>query len=484
MSDQLLNAVRKVQKKIRNRRDYYSADEERTTRSLINPILDALGWDTDNPDLVIHQYPVDRSIDNKKVDIVLLRENVPIVIVEAKKLGTRLDNHINQLREYWSRFTTETAILTDGKIWQIYRPYLKRRTFSKRKLFEIDLGEDAGAAKTAARQIEKLTRDGIDQHLELEEWHLFLNEVWDKHENLLLDELEKHLHRFLKKQLKNNTVPVEAVRAILHEKMDVELRTTAQVSRQPISQSCRQRKTEPTPTDTGRAVILAGERFPVKHVYEILTQTAEWLSQRNHMHPKDCPIALQEGAKNYIIHSEPIHGSGRYFKRQKQLSNGLYADVNWKQSNLVRRAHFLLERYGYLPSTLKLIGFDVQPQQTKQELKSEKETDSERIVILEGEQFPVNHINEILVHVAEWLIDKGKLSHNDCPVVVGKQTRYLIHTERKHNNNNFIRGKRLSNGLYLETFQSGSSNHFKRAFQLLEHFGYSPSTLQLIGFDD
>ena len=101
----------------------------------------------------------------------------------------------------------------------------------------------------------------------------------------------------------------------------------------------------------------------MKHVYEILTQdSGNGSASATTCTPKIAQLPSKKVQKNYIIHSEPIHGSGRYFKRQKQLSNGLYADVNWKQSNLVRRAHFLLERYGYLPSTLKLIGFDVQPQ--------------------------------------------------------------------------------------------------------------------------
>ena len=349
MSDQLLRAIRSVQRKIKDRREYYSGDEDRTIRSLIDPILNALGWDTDDPDLVKHQYPMDRSIDNKKVDIVLLREDDPIVIVEAKKLGTRLDNHIDQLREYWSRFTTETAILTDGKIWQIYRPYLKRRTFAQRKLFEIDLGEDAGAAKTAARQIEKLTYGEIDGRLELEEWRLSLKETWIKHEKILLDELVKSLHRLFKKHLKTDSVPLEAVRAILHEKLDLELQTASQDLQQTKLQSRRQRTShqipQPAPNDTDGAPESLAQPYEVKNNTEALVKVAEWLVESGKLRPKDVPIMRGQKSKYYLIHTQEQHPNWTSYSQKKNLPKGLYIDTHGDPKEMNRLANMLLGNF-------------------------------------------------------------------------------------------------------------------------------------------
>ena len=111
--------------------------------------------------------------------------------------------------------------------------------------------------------------------------------------------------------------------------------------------------------DTGRAVILNREHFPIKYAYEILVQTVEWLIKRNKLHREVCPIFPGEKSKNrYLIHIEPKHQRGHPFNRPKQLTNGLYLEVNYSQPESIRLAQSLLEHYGYPPATLQLIGFD------------------------------------------------------------------------------------------------------------------------------
>jgi len=329
MNENLLNAIRGVQRKIKSRRTYYSGDEERTTRGLVDPILNALGWDIHNPDLVEHQS----RLDSKRVDIALLHEKKRIALIDAKKLGTRLDNHIDQLRDYWSRYTTKTAILTDGKIWQIYRPLLLGRSFSESKLFEIKLGEDADSARIAASQLGKLARDGIDQQLELEEWHLILNEAWNKHEVVLLDKIGKSLHRFFKKQINNDKVPIKSVRAFLHEKMGVEIQNTAQVTRprKPKIQS-----------------------FEVKNNTEALIKVVEWLVENRYLTCDDCPIK-RGGRSNYLlIHSKEQHPDWSPFSQKKNLPNGFFIDTHGDSKEMIRLAKMLLENHApsYKPEDL------------------------------------------------------------------------------------------------------------------------------------
>lgn len=73
---------------------------------------------------------------------------------------------------------------------------------------------------------------------------------------------------------------------------------------------------------------------------------------------------------------------------------------------------------------------------------------------IDGEIFEVRHPYEFLVNAAEWLIKKGKLGQDNCPVPIGTK-RYLVNIEPKHRyGDNFRAPRRLSNGLHIETHYS------------------------------
>ena len=222
-------------------------------------------------------------------------------------------------------------------------------------LFQLQLGEEKEAATSATSQLSIFARDSNNE-LETKKRSILLNRYWqDKgKDNLLVYLRNNYFRKFLDsfREWSGSQVQPREVREEVYELFEKMLGP-----KQQRDTFIPQPQPKPMPPDTDRAVILEGKRFPVTNVFEIFMVTAEWLIQRNHLQSDHYPIALQEGATNYIIHSQPIHGSGRPFIRKKQLSNGLYAEVNWNKRNLERRAHFLLQRYGYPPETLKLDGF-------------------------------------------------------------------------------------------------------------------------------
>ncbi len=52
----LLNTIETVRERINSARSVGGWNEAQTRASLIDPILTALGWDTANPALVLHEY--------------------------------------------------------------------------------------------------------------------------------------------------------------------------------------------------------------------------------------------------------------------------------------------------------------------------------------------------------------------------------------------------------------------------------------------
>ena len=482
MNEKLYEVIRRVQAEIIEHPNDFLQNEDQTITTLINPILREIGWQTANPREVKRQY----NVEGGRVDIALLRNGEPAVFVEAKALNTRLDSKLKQISDYCSHYAVPTALFTDGAEWRVYRPLLTTLHFEQRQLFRIRLGESESDARNAVQQLALLSPKKLEQ-LEEKTWSLLLEKFW---KGIDAKELDKLMKRFISdirssfaSSLKKRTVevPLDPVRNFVRQKLSAD---------QNQSEHPQQHTTtpQPTPPITGRAIILDGERFPVKYVYEILTQTAEWLIQRNHISHDECPIKFQKDNVDFI-HSQSIHGSDR---RYKKLSNGLYINIIWQKSDLVRRTHMLLERYDYPPATLQLIGFDDQSQQmtTKESQAAsrknlqDKHLESSRAVVLAGERFPVKYAKDILIQTAEWLVKKNHIGANECPIRIGKNaTRNLIHTEPRHQDREFFSAHYLRNGLILETH--GSLTQIKlTARRLLERYDYPDSTLQLIGFDD
>ena len=71
----------------------------------------------------------------------------------------------------------------------------------------------------------------------------------------------------------------------------------------------------------------------------------------------------------------------------------------------------------------------------------------------EGIEIDVSTWTDLLRETCEWLIRKGCLTKDTCPVRLERQnTRYLIHTKPEHpDRKKFRSNSRLSNGLYVET---------------------------------
>lgn len=96
---------------------------------------------------------------------------------------------------------------------------------------------------------------------------------------------------------------------------------------------------------------------------------------------------------------------------------------------------------------------------------------------LQGKTFEILHSYDILVNTANWLIEKGKLTDADCPIIIGRAARYLIHKEPKHRNGDeFGNPKQLSNGLHIHT-SFGDSQTINQAKRLLEKYRYSANIL-------
>jgi len=78
---------------------------------LITPFLASFGWNTSDP----AHCAMEKTVRSKKrADIMLLEHGVCKIVIEAKRPGTKLDPHINQLAGYFNNTHASIGILTDG----------------------------------------------------------------------------------------------------------------------------------------------------------------------------------------------------------------------------------------------------------------------------------------------------------------------------------------------------------------------------------
>lgn len=147
-----------------------------------------------------------------------------------------------------------------------------------------------------------------------------------------------------------------------------------------------------------------------------------------------------------------------------------YPDYQFDQSEI---EDFIKERVKELISPT---GVEPEPIQTPEPGEG-KVTHPQKMKI-GADTYDIRNSYDVLINTAEWLINKGKLGRNDCPVPIGHR-RNLVNTQPKHRyGDNFRAPKKLSNGLFIETHYS-TAGCINCARQLLERFGYRRDMLQV-----
>ncbi len=118
--DELVTVIKTNKERIANHGASLRENEIRTRLALIDPLLQALDWDTSNPAVVTPEY----SGSGNRADYALRNESgKPEVIIEAKKLDESLDSHRMQMLSYANMLGIPHAGLTDGNRWQLYKVF-------------------------------------------------------------------------------------------------------------------------------------------------------------------------------------------------------------------------------------------------------------------------------------------------------------------------------------------------------------------------
>ena len=136
--DDLVTTIQTVQARIRDHGNIFSQNEYRTRISLIDPILNALGWDVSDPGLVTPDYPV----GNVRANYALLgSDGEPIAFVKPTPLNEALDVYQDQSFEYARDKNLFYSGLTNGNRW-VFRKATSASQIPESRILDVRISKE------------------------------------------------------------------------------------------------------------------------------------------------------------------------------------------------------------------------------------------------------------------------------------------------------------------------------------------------------
>ena len=300
--EDLVATIEKPKGRIEKHRPLLVHSEALTRYVLIDPLLRELGWDTEDPERVRPEYPDPSG----RPDYALIGNDRPISMVEAKSLGTNLDDTVvRRAMEYCTGQGVKYAIVTNGERWELYN-VLQSGTFEERRLLMLSIAGES--THQCALQLLLLWRPNLASGQPVA-----ANEPVFK-----VGSEEEPSNDDESVQL---TPPSEEHWTSLAELQSV---------------------TNMTPPSTVR--LPDGDERSIERWWNVPFEIAEWHIKTGRLKSDSCPIKI--GTTRYLVSASPNHSNGTPFNQARQLSQGLFLDTPYDANGLLNGAKFLIEHCG------------------------------------------------------------------------------------------------------------------------------------------
>jgi predicted type IV restriction endonuclease len=135
--DDLVQVIETIQQRIRDHGDSLRQNETRTRMALIDPLLQALGWDVADPGLVLAESA---SFDDICYCLFGYDGEV-LASIEARGLDDDVETHRRELLRTFPESHDLYLCLTDGNQWELYDA-IRPSTPSPCRLLNIRISEE------------------------------------------------------------------------------------------------------------------------------------------------------------------------------------------------------------------------------------------------------------------------------------------------------------------------------------------------------
>ncbi|MHA6724191.1 hypothetical protein [Sphingomonas sp. RS2018] len=138
-------------------------NEAAISHGVVTPVLNALGWDSADPQQLVPEYTTDRG----RVDFALFGlGHRPAVFVEVKAVGRAVYGD-KQLFEYAFHQGVPLCVLTDGREWSFYLPS-GQGSYEDRRVYRLQL-DDRDPEECERILVRYLARDRVRDQLAFED---------------------------------------------------------------------------------------------------------------------------------------------------------------------------------------------------------------------------------------------------------------------------------------------------------------------------
>ena len=290
----------------------------RTRYALIDPLLQELGWDTSDPSGV----KIEDGSGDGRADYLLLDNDQPVMIIEAKRLGLGVSDGRQQAVNYamdQGRRARYFAV-TDGNQWEIYdthQPAINMLVIS------FALKEDVTAE--ACLKAMALWRPAVEQ-----------GSVMPAQTPIVgLDTIKRDAPEA-------GDLPPEPVPT------PPEQPTIATETGQewiPLSELNPQSRSKPA-----EILLPDNSRVTTNSWAQVIAELTRWLHTNNYLNEGNWHIRRNT---RYLVSDTPVHPNGKEFLQSNE-AGVLYVETNYSASNHAENARIIIKRVGQDPSQFKV----------------------------------------------------------------------------------------------------------------------------------
>lgn len=290
----LLRVVKQVQKGIEKHRVELQKSEALTRYVLIDPILRALGWDTEDPEQVRPEFPTETG----RPDYALMQEGKPQIMIEAKPLGTNLKDARRKGINYVVAEGVPFFICTDGDVWEVYDAF-RRVPLDEKRIVEVHLSNEGFGE--VSRKLLALWQPAAPQV---------------------------------------KVAPPSVVQPVVQPPSPPPPGITLSELRAKVKCGDKPPQLVSFPD---------GHREAIKKWHGLLVAVAKWIAPKI----RKSQIPIWTGPKNYLLNFEPVHSSGKSFGLPKRI-NDFWLETGYDTPYSVRHACRLLETIGVPPDEVRV----------------------------------------------------------------------------------------------------------------------------------
>lgn len=201
----------------------YANNEQATKIAFINPFLDNLGYDVRDPRKVQHEYSSEAGgKKGEKVDYAIMKDGIPVMIVEAKHHDKKLTSWGAQLQRYFNVMpSVKFAILTNGIEYKFFTDFDEINMLDNQPFMHINLND---MADSSFKQLEKFAYDSLDLE------SAYKNAAYQKYmmqiNDVLVENFETPSDGFIEFFARNIDIGQKAVTGKIKEELRAPLKQT------------------------------------------------------------------------------------------------------------------------------------------------------------------------------------------------------------------------------------------------------------------